>query len=560
MPDSRIDRKAAFPALIAVLAAVCCVFSACRGTDENPGAQSALPPADTAENAQASAAPDADGGTERDSSDDGRVSFGDSTAIFKTRTERNKKSSEDLGLCLAYRGVELPKAGNTYSLPIGDGFTPEDLLELSPGGEELRMMLDGHIRKSGIDALLRHGTAEELLVYTDTEYVTLELVFTTLPVLSADIKRGSISGADKKCSFSLWEARGRDLKRVDSPATIKVRGASSASLAKSGLKISLKDGAGEPNKVSLLGMRKDDDWILYASYSDYAHVRDEVGWRLWRRMTEALGLTPSGALETRYVELILGGTYDGFYLFMERMDEKKLSLDAERGDSLFKCVSWDIPESARLRSQAPRSASYSSIEKKFPDPADRIDGSWENIADFVALAYEASGEEFAAKIEEVADRKNMLAYWLFLNLSMAADNTWKNTYYATIDGKMYAFPWDLDITFGLGWNGDLANNYLWEQPGMAERTYDFQAGRRMLKYIGSCLGEVREMYYSLKDAGIAGADAMIADAEEIWDLLHNSGAWARNLARWPNGNNTDSLDYFKETVVTRERWLEDYLG
>ena len=53
---------------------------------------------------------------------------------------------------------------------------------------------------------------------------------------------------------------------------------------------------------------------------------------------------------------------------------------------------------------------------------------------------------------------------------------------------------------------------------------------------------------------------LIADAEEQWAILHDSGAWARNLERWPSVSTTGSLDYFKKTVRSREAWMEEYLA
>ena len=495
------------------------------------------------------------------------AAFVDSTAAFRLRTDRRKADPDEMGLTLCWDGVELPRAGGLYFLPVEADFPAADLLKLSAetDGEDMTVYIDSHLLDIGLSPLLAHNTRADLCCCSEERYVVLELCFTTLPVAAADVKRSSLSGNDRKCSFSLWEMKNGRLRKTDSPATLRIRGASSASLAKTGLKLSLKDAEGEPNKVSLLGMRKDDDWVLYASYSDNAHVRDAVGWNLWRKMTENAGLEPSGALETRWVELILGGKYDGFYLMMEPMDQKTLGLDAARGDCLFKCKSWDVPESAALRRQSARAVIWSSLEKKYPDPkndAENINGKadWAKIADFVAVCYETSGEEFTAQAESILDTKQILEYWLFLNLSMAADNTWKNTYYAVTDGKVRAYPWDLDITFGLGWNGDPANNYLWEQPGMDTRTYDLQAGRRLIKYVKGCADYVRERYETLKEAGICSADALIADAEEQWAILHGSGAWQRNLERWPSVSTTDSLDYFKSTVRTHEAWFEEYLA
>ena len=257
------------------------------------------------------------------------AAFVDSTELFRMRTSRTRASAEDLSVSLYWRGVELPKAGKLYYLPVAEDFDAASLLDLSAGdGAEGLLYLDAHILDIGISPLLNHNTATEVCYCTDTEYLAAELCFTTLPVMAADISRSSLSQREKECSFSLWEAKQGRLVRTDSPATLKIRGASSASLPKTGLKLELCDEAGETRNLPLCGMRKDDDWILYASYSDNTHVRDAVGWHLWERMTAQAGLDPAGSLQARWVELILGGKYDGFYLLLEKMDEKTLGLNA----------------------------------------------------------------------------------------------------------------------------------------------------------------------------------------------------------------------------------------
>ncbi len=55
---------------------------------------------------------------------------------------------------------------------------------------------------------------------------------------------------------------------------------------------------------------------------------------------------------------------------------------------------------------------------------------------------------------------------------------------------------------------------------------------------------------------IADADTLIADAREFWDLLHSSGAWERNLERWPQTSTTDSLSYFENAVRKRIQFLD----
>jgi CotH protein. len=543
-----------FLSLLLALALLAALLPSCAKETENAG-----PAADpTPETAAQEAEP-------IESTADGTARFASGTEIFNLRTARTRTAADDLGLTLTLNGTPLPHAGKIWYLPVTEDFSAETLTRLDASAESdegtavTDILLDEHLRDAGILPYLRHNNPTEVIVLTAGEYISCDLVFTTLPVLSFDPAKKRLTREDTAADFAIWEPRAAGPNYLASASVIKVRGASSSSLAKVPYKFSLLDDAGEPKNASLCGMRRDDDWILYASYSDNTHVRDMVGWRLWQRMTETSDALAASPLGAEYVEVIIGGKYEGLFVLMERVDAKTFSLDAERGDSLFKCISWDVPDAAGLARQRKRSESYSSMEKKYPDPADGIDGSWDAIAEYVRLCYEASGDEFAEKIGDVADIYNMLEYWLFVNIAMAADNTWKNTYYADVAGKMTAYPWDLDITFGLGWNGDIANNYLWEQPGMDTRTYDFQCGRRLLKYVPGAADYVRERWTYLTLHGIADAETLIGDAHIFWDLLHDSGAWDRNLARWPSTNTTDSLDYFEKTVKTHEKWFSNYL-
>ena len=497
---------------------------------------------------------------------------GAGTARFADRAEidavpEGRENSPD-SFTLCFGGVPLPRAEERFWLPVTADFGLENLTGLSAEdgeGGEASVLLDAALPDADFARMMRESVPARIAVFTESAHASFELVFTTLHVLSVRMdqeKRRTVGTTPMPAAFEVWEAAESGVRYTASRAEVSVRGASSASLSKTGFRLTLLDEAGNKKNLPLLGMRRDDDWILYASYSDNTHVRDMVGWRLWERMTassDALNAAPMGA---EYAELILGNRYYGLYVLMERVDAKMLSLDAGRGDSLFKCVSWDVPGSAGLARQKPDSAAYSSMEKKYPDSStepsaqDGTGNPWDNLAEYVRLCYEADGKEFAAHIGEVADLHNMLEYWLFLNITMAADNTWKNTYYASVDGKMTVYPWDLDITFGLGWNGERANNYLYENSGAITASYDFQCGRRLLKYVPGASDYVKERWEKLMSGHIADADTLIADAREFWDLLHSSGAWARNLERWPQTSTADSLSYFENAVQRRVKYLD----
>jgi len=409
------------------------------------------------------------------------------------------------------------------------------------------------------DDYMKNGIPCVLYAYTDTAYAPLRLIFTTLPVMTLENDEKEVNRGERECEFTLFQPRSGETKAVQyvAPATIRVRGATSADLTKKGYALELyKEGYEDTQKLPLLGMRKDDDWVLYPAHSDEAKIRDAVAWHLWREIGAYAAEGGAGSIDLRYIEVILNGEYFGMYLLMERMDEKTLNLDED--DTLFKATSWEVPSSDAMRAQTPRSPICGGLEKKYPDPTDEVDGSWDIMADFIELTYEAEGKVFAASIADCADVENMLDYWLFINLIMGDDNRYKNTYYATIDGKVYAFPWDLDISFGLAWGADKPN-YLFQYPNYASAIFNFNCGRRLIKYCPGAATYVKNRWKELTERGVVTYDGIMAVAESYWSLIHDSGAYERNRARWPDGNYVDDLEYFSHMVKRRVNYLTGYL-
>ena len=81
-------------------------------------------------------------------------------------------------------------------------------------------------------------------------------------------------------------------------------------------------------------MPVENDWILYAPYSDKSLMRNVLTFKLGRKMGN---YSP----RTVYCELVVNGYYNGIYVFTEkikrdngRVDISKLDLDDNAGDSL----------------------------------------------------------------------------------------------------------------------------------------------------------------------------------------------------------------------------------
>lgn len=88
----------------------------------------------------------------------------------------------------------------------------------------------------------------------------------------------------------------------------------------------LEDG-GKKQKVSMLGMGKDNDWALLAPYADKSMIRDVFAFTLARPFFEYV---PTG----KYCEMIMDGTYYGVFILSERVRKGKFRLDLpDPGDS-----------------------------------------------------------------------------------------------------------------------------------------------------------------------------------------------------------------------------------
>jgi len=510
-------------------------------------------------------APAAEGVTEKEVLSIFGAEMLSSAEIDALKQEKERVPTGDERAVMYFNGAELACHSNrrvfyaTVPQPERKGRWPEGTLS---GPEGYRIVIDKGMVPEDPTKMIERGNTLMVYLFGETDYIVAEVVMTYLPVITIDIDYGDLGGSLRDATFTMHDSAStnKNMRYAQSRAQVKLRGGSSAGLPKKSIRVDLKDENGENRDMSFFGMRKDDDWILTAMFSDESKIRDMTGWQLWREMKSYYpDVKGSCAPETKYVEVILNGKYQGLYMFMEKFDAKTMELELENGDVLFKATSWEVPDSAGLKRQPARSLAYMAMEKKWPGIETKIDGTWDAIAEYIRVAYETDGTGFVDGIADIAAIENQLDYWIFNNVTMAGDNTFKNAYYAVKDGLVYTLPWDLDISFGLNWNGDPATNYLYRETNQITRTFDFQVGRRLIKYVDGAADYVKERWAALKEADIVSAEGIIENAEAYWNLIHASGAIARECERWPTVSYDDSLTYFKNVIKQRIDWLDDYI-
>lgn len=116
--------------------------------------------------------------------------------------------------------------------------------------------------------------------------------------------------------------------------SIEIRGATSQSFPKKSYGFETQYENGENRNVSLIDLPEENDWILYAPYSDKTLIRNILAYKLSRKLGHY-------APRTKLCQLIVNGDYRGVYVLIEkikrdenRVDISKLNPDEVTGDDL----------------------------------------------------------------------------------------------------------------------------------------------------------------------------------------------------------------------------------
>ncbi len=102
---------------------------------------------------------------------------------------------------------------------------------------------------------------------------------------------------------------------------IETRGQSSQMFPKKSFGIELRDAMGVGVDSALIGMPAEEDWILYAPYSDKSLLRNAVSYELGRSFS-------SWQPRYRFCEVYINGSYNGIYMLVEKIkrDDNRVNI------------------------------------------------------------------------------------------------------------------------------------------------------------------------------------------------------------------------------------------
>ncbi len=242
------------------------------------------------------------------------------------------------------------------------------------------------------------------------------------------------------CTFELESDDNSD-NILPMKSKIKIRGSFNAKMPKKGYRIELS------NQKSLLGMRTDDDWQLFAMFLDIPHIRIKLSFDLWRTL---LPTNPTAILpKSKYVSLYINGEYQGLYLLAEKNDRRLFGLDDPQNN-----INSSLIFQAGSHKTNFYEYSKGSWDQDWPNEYDGYFIMDEIMTDLVSFIRNSNEEVFfdsETGIYSKFDKLNLIDFYIF-NFFILHKDFWSQNYFLVRNqhpsGLYFLIPWDFDASFG----------------------------------------------------------------------------------------------------------------
>ena len=350
---------------------------------------------------------------------------------------------------------------------------------------------------------------------------------------------------------------------------IEIRGSSSSLLPKKQYALTTYDSMGQKDNVKILGMPRDNDWILNGIAYDSSLIRDYLSYQLSNQIGQY-------ASRGKYCELMLNGIYNGIYLFQEKLkiDDNRINIKKIQSEDLSLpnltggyIIKTDKIEGADLEAWSmPNYGGWrSSFVHEYPNSTDVKPAQHEYIkAEFERLANTSSDKNNSVEdgYPSVIDIPSFIDFMILNEFSGNVDGYQFSTFFhKERNGKLRAGPiWDFNLTYG----NDL---FLWGYDRSFTFGWQFDDGGNMgAKFWKDLFDDpvyncyLSKRWQELTDFGMPlNAVKVIDFIDET--VLHISEAAARQEALWgTTGVFDQQISELKSFIMDRNSWLASQLA
>ena len=359
----------------------------------------------------------------------------------------------------------------------------------------------------------------------------------------------------------LSDANNPAFLNYDGRIGIEIRGSSSQMLSKKpyGLETLMDDDITN-NNVSLLGMPKENDWILNSLAYDQTGMRDVISYELSEKL---------GQYTTRrvYCEVMVNGDYKGLYVFMEKIkaDDNRVNIDkdggyivqtdrAENGTP----AAWTMPEYgngwwggdiAIFVHHYPKYENITTTQNEYIKSV------------FFDLADKAGNHNISIEngFPSIIDVSTFVDFMIMGEFSSNVDVYQLSTFFhKDRKGKLRAGPiWDYNLAYGHDEFGSRSRYDVWQ----------FDNGDNVGPKFWKDLFDTDEFRcYLAKRWFEVTAEGNALDYNQLCNRIDEIDEWiteaiARDNQRWHKMNQHDSyVEDMKEWIQLRIDWLNENIG
>ena len=420
--------------------------------------------------------------------------------------------------------------------------------------------------------LIANNESIEIVLYDNNRYSINRLVCTTLPLINIEKFYEDPDYEFDRCSFSVLDNRNGKYSYDVYKGEVRIRGGTMTSeLPKPGLRIKLDKVLKGDNNVNekyydILGLERDNEFVLYTCNIEKDHIRNVFTTNLWYdTCAEENDLGVKLGMSYRYCEVFMNNHYWGLCAIGNPISEKRNYVDLDKNsdkyplENIYKLNYFGDREKMDYEKYGNDYLFFIKTNEDNPD-------AWKPFIDYMKLLLYSSDK---LELYKSINLDNALDIYLFYNMTQAWDNAWfednlkfRNTYLVSKvqdDGsiKMYYIPWDLDRCWGheredgLDYLMDYTKNYpMVMNPVENLLEMDDPEIKELLYF----------KYHKLRDD--KWSDSAILDMlDKYEDQAYKSGAFFRDSARWPENYHADNtnLDEFKEYVINRIHYFDQYI-
>ena len=357
----------------------------------------------------------------------------------------------------------------------------------------------------------------------------------------------------------LSDADNPEFLNYDGRIGIERRGSSSQNLPKKpyGLETLMDDDVTN-NNVSILGMPKENDWVLNSLAFDQTGMRDVLSYEL----SEKLGqYTPRRV----YCEVVINGQYNGLYVFMEKIkaDDGRVNINKDGGHIVQtdrangEPMTWSMdgygggwwPEQAVFIHEYPKAENITQEQHNY------IKGV------FFDLANKAGSHNVSIEngIPSIIDVSTFVDFMLIGEFSSNVDIYQYSTYFhKDKNGKLRAGPiWDYNLAYGHDEFGNRSRYDVWQfdnndntGPRFWKDLFDTDEFRCYL---------AKRWFEVSSEGNIFDHNVLCARMDEIDVWI--TEAVERDNQRWHKMmQHASEIQAMKNWIQQRINWLNNHIG